>query len=370
MKNLSIMIKPASSLCNLRCKYCFYADIADLRDVKSYGIMPISSMHTMLERIHDQLSPGDRLTFAFQGGEPTLAGLPWFEDFVDTVKRWGKDIQVGFALQTNATGLTEDWCAFLTKNDFLVGVSWDILPQCHDGARVDAQGQGTNDLVRQALKRLSEHRVSYNVLCTLTRQAARHPQKIWKLLDEENISYVQFTPCLDALDQPKKNPFALTPQRFASFYSQLFPLWLADFRAGRYRSVRLFDDLVNLAAYGIPTSCGIDGRCQPQLVVEADGSVYPCDFYCLEQYRLGSILEDDLETLYHRSVTSSTKRPAPLPAQCGCCPYQAFCGGGCRRMRREVFCAEGASPCGYRQFLDSCMPQLKQLAREQRAFQR
>lgn len=369
MKNLSIMIKPASSLCNLRCKYCFYADIADIREVKSYGIMPIPSMHTMLQRIHDQLSDGDRLTFAFQGGEPTLAGLPWFEEFVNTVKGWEKRIQVSYTLQTNATLLDDGWCRFLAENHFLVGVSWDVLPQCHDETRVDPAGQGTNQLVRQAIKRLSEYRIPYNVLCTLTRQAARHPQKIWKQLEADGIAYVQFTPCLDALEQPNKNPFALTPQRFASFYSQLFPLWLADFRAGRYRSVRLYDDLVNLAAYGVPTSCGIDGRCQPQLVVEADGSVFPCDFYCLEQYRLGSILEDALETLFERSLASPTKVPAALPAQCGSCPYRAFCNGGCKRMRREVFCT-GDSACGYRLFLDSCMPQIQQIAREQRAFRR
>lgn len=365
MKNLSIMIKPASSLCNLRCKYCFYADIASLRQVKSYGIMPQQSVHNMLDKIHAQLEPGDKITFAFQGGEPTLAGLPWFLDFTDTVKRWEKKIEVSYALQTNATLLDDAWCAFLAENHFLVGVSWDILPDCHDGVRVDPAGQGTNRLVRQAMKHLSEHRVSYNVLCTLTRQAARHPQKIWKLLEAEGIAYVQFTPCLDALDQPGKNPFALTPQRFASFYSQLFPLWLAGFRQGRYRSVKLFDDLVNLAAFGVPTACGINGRCQPQLVVEADGSVYPCDFYCLEEYRLGSILEDDLEVLYQRSVTSPTKQFAPLPAQCNACTYRAFCGGGCKRMRREVFW--GSSFCGYRQFLDSCMPQILQIAREQRA---
>ena len=89
----------------------------------------------------------------------------------------------------------------------------------------------------------------------------------------------------------------MTPQRFSQFYNQLFPLWLEDYRKGDYRSVKLFDDVVNLMAYGIPTACGIHGRCQPQLVVEADGSVYPCDFYCLDEYRVGNILENSLDEL-------------------------------------------------------------------------
>ena len=138
MKQLSIMLKPASSLCNLRCRYCFYADITDLREVRSYGVMPPEKMREMLEKLEAQLAPGDRLTFAFQGGEPTLAGLPWFQEFTEITGRWDPDITVRYALQTNATLLTDDWCRYLAAHGYLVGVSLDLLPQCHDSARAAA----------------------------------------------------------------------------------------------------------------------------------------------------------------------------------------------------------------------------------------
>lgn len=360
------MIKPASSLCNLRCRYCFYADIADLRDIKSYGVMPVEQMRQMLRHLESQLSAGDQINFTFQGGEPTLAGLPWFQEFSGITDRWNPKINVRFALQTNATMLNEDWCQYLAAHQYLVGVSLDLLPQCHDDARVSASGDGTFQRCLHAVELLNAFHVEYNILCTLTRQIAKHPQKVWRVLKEYDIRYVQFTPCLDALNSPGKNPYALTPQRFSQFYNQLFPLWLADYQKGQYRSVKLFDDVINLMAYGIPTACGIHGKCQPQLVVEANGSVYPCDFYCLDEYQIGSILENSLDELLAAARLSPAQKRSPLPKICADCPYLHFCGGNCKRMQREITCTELDRVCGYREFLNTAGPALQQIAQQQK----
>lgn len=362
MKQLTIMIKPASSLCNLRCRYCFYADVAGMREVKAYGVMSEENTGLMLTRLREQLLPGDRINFAFQGGEPTLAGLSWFQKFTDICGQWDPEIAVTYALQTNAVALDMQWCQYLSAHQYLVGVSWDVLPQCHDAARTDASGAGTYRKCLDAIKLLEQFHVEYNVLCTLTRQIAKHPQKVWQEIRKYDIRYVQFTPCLDALDKPGTNPYALTPQRFAQFYNQLFPLWLADLQKGQYRSVKLFDDVMNLMAYGVPTACGIHGRCQPQLVVESDGSVYPCDFYCLDEYRLGSMFENSLDELLDAAQQSAAHKRPPLPALCGECPYLTFCGGNCKRMQREIACTQQSSICGYREFLNACGASLRRLA--------
>lgn len=364
MKQFSIMLKPTSSLCNLRCRYCFYTDLAQQREVASYGMMSPEMRDTMLRRLQPQLESGDRVQFCFQGGEPTLVGLDWFQGFTHQTRQWEPTIAVEYALQTNATQLDGDWCRFLAEQHFLVGISLDLLPQCHDEARPDVGGQGSFARCVKALELLEQAGVEYNVLCTLTRQVAKHPQQVWRALKQHHISYVQFTPCLDALGHPGKNSYALTPQRFAQFYNQLFPLWLADWERGEFCSVKLFDDVLNLIAYGIPTACGIHGRCQPQLVVEADGSVYPCDFYCLEQYRVGSILDDALEDLLEAARFSPAQQPQPLPPLCGGCPYLSFCNGGCKRMRREIACAGEGNFCGYREFLNCWGSSLRQLAQK------
>lgn len=205
MKQLSIMIKPDSSLCNLRCRYCFYADVADLRDVKSYGIMSIAHQEQMLRKLETQLAAGDKINFAFQGGEPTMAGLSWFQHFTEITGQWNPAITVTYALQTNGTLLNEEWCQYLADHSYLVGLSLDLLPQCHDDARVDTAGKGTWQRLMHTIELLNRFHVEYNVLCTLTRQIARQPQKVWKSIKALDIRYTQFTPCLDALDTPGKH---------------------------------------------------------------------------------------------------------------------------------------------------------------------
>lgn len=361
MKNISIMLKPASSLCNMRCQYCFYADETKMRQVRSYGLMSNETLEKILRNIRSSLQPGDQINFAFQGGEPMLAGLDFYRYFVKLVDGWGKGIRVTYALQTNGLLLDEEWCRFLAGNHFLAGISLDLLPVCHDEARRNAQGQGTYGQVMEGIRLMEQYQVEYNVLCTLTRKIAKYPQKVWKVITKNDFRWVQFTPCLDELSGEQKSPYALTPQDFASFYIQLFACWLDDYRKGAYRSIKLFDDLVNYLGRGIPTSCGINGKCQPQLVVEADGSVFPCDFYCLDEYLLGNFTEQTLEELYLLSVQSEM-RVREKNAFCRTCPYEQICGGGCKRMQQEVYCG-GEGKCGMRSFLDYSMRELRQIAR-------
>lgn len=365
------MIKPASSLCNLRCKYCFYTDVSEHREICSYGIMTQETTDALLASLEAGMKDGDHLIITFQGGEPCLAGLDYFKYFTDQISRWNKEVRVDYALQTNGTLIDEAWCDFLLDKKFLVGISYDLLPQAHDLARVDAKGKGTYKAVTRTIQLLDRKKVDYNILCTLTNPIARHPQQVWKKICEADFRYVQFTPCMDDLDSSGKNPYALTPERFASFYIQLFQLWYRDYRAGRYRSIKFFDDVINLLAFGIPTACGIDGLCRPQLVVEADGSSYPCDFYCLDPYRLGNLAHDSLESLLASPrMTSFLERPRDQVDLCATCPYEVFCGGGCPRMQAFTSCSAQDQSCGYRTFLDACGEALLDIVKEQKALRR
>ncbi len=370
MRNLSVMIKPASSLCNMRCRYCFYADISDMRKVRSFGIMSDETVDLMLANIFTDLDDGDRLSLAFQGGEPTLAGLPWFEHAVRKVNELRGGVEVSYAIQTNGLLLDESWCEFFVRNKFLVGLSFDILPESHDPDRVDADGDGTYKRVLAAMKLLGKYRIDQNVLCTLTNRTARHPGKVWDQISKLDIRYVQFTPCLGELDRPGESVYALTPKRYASFYKDVFDKWYDEFASGRYRSVRLFDDLVNLLAFGTETSCGILGRCEPQLVVEADGGVYPCDFFCLDEYGLGSFTDLTVRELFERSAASPTKFRGELPSFCQKCTFMTICCGGCKRMQREVYCTEGDTYCGYQDFLTYVYPRLAVIAEREREWHR
>lgn len=353
MKTLNIMIKPASSLCNMRCKYCFYADVSNMRSVCSYGLMTEETVNAILEKVKADLNEGDKVSFAFQGGEPTLAGLDFFERFVSIVSQWN-GVTVSYALQTNGVLLDDDWCDFLKGHNFLVGISFDLLPDAHGSVRVDEKGESTYKRVAESIKLLQKHKVEFNVLCTLTNPIARHPEKVWKELKRLGIDYVQFTPCLADLES-EGSLYALTPKRFASFYTLLFQLWYKDYQKGSYLSVKLFDDVVNLMILGRPTSCGMNGVCNPQLVIEADGSAYPCDFYCLDQYKLGNLTTHSVSQLLSSPVAEKfSSRPTDAPSLCKECNYKAFCNGNCPRMRKEICCSNNDSYCGYQDFLNKC----------------
>ena len=113
MANLSFLVKPASGHCNMRCRYCFYEDETSARESGNTGIMSLETADALIEEAFAAQRPGEAVTFAFQGGEPTLAGLDYFRHFVAKVKAVNnKNILVSYAIQTNGLSLDRDWAAF------------------------------------------------------------------------------------------------------------------------------------------------------------------------------------------------------------------------------------------------------------------
>lgn len=358
MKQFSVMIKPASSLCNLRCRYCFYADVSEQREVKSFGVMKTDTVTAMLEHIFVDLDAGDLVTFAFQGGEPTLAGLTYFQNFVDQVKGYKGNVRVNYAMQTNGIVLDDAWLDFLRAHRFLVGLSLDGDAALHNQNRVDGAAKGTFSQVMAAKRRMEAKGVDYNVLCVLTNEAARYPARLWKFIRKEKIQFIQFIPCLGPLDEDDASPWALTAKRFAHFYTGLFPLWLEAIKHGQYVSVKLFDDILNLVLRREETACGMLGNCHPQLVVEADGSFYPCDFFVLDEYRLGNFVDMTVRQAFEANIRSGFARDHQVrPERCHSCSWKSMCNGGCKRMRMGVYVDE-TGYCGYDDFLNKCFHDL------------
>lgn len=362
MKHISVLIKPASGLCNIRCRYCFYANVSSLREVQSYGKMTLTTMEKMIDQIYIDLEDGDELSLTFQGGEPTLAGLPYFEKLTNYVGVQGKKVKVHYAIQTNGMLINEKWCHFLKKYQFLVGLSIDGNPMYHDLNRVDVKGRGTYHRVMLTKQLFDQYQVDYNVLCVLTNPLAKQPKKVFQFMKKENIKYIQFIPCLDDFYVEKRSSYALTPKRFASFYRTIFQLWLEEFRQGNYISVKLFDDVVNLFCREKITACGILGNCQVQYVIEADGSVYPCDFYVLDEYRLGFIQEKSLRELFEQeNARRFVCEKRQENSFCATCPFKAACGGGCKRMKDAMYVDEQGAFCGYQSFLKLFLPHLEEI---------
>ena len=181
MPPLSIMIKPASGLCNLRCKYCFYGDVTSLRSVPSYGIMNETTAEKLITSALE-FANGETVAFAFQGGEPLLAGKKLFEFFVDTVKKRNtKNSRIFYSVQTNGTLIDDAWAEFFAKNKFLVGLSLDGDLDSNS-FRVDEKGANSYYRILRGAGLLRRHGADFNILSVLTGRSADNCEKIYRHL--------------------------------------------------------------------------------------------------------------------------------------------------------------------------------------------
>ena len=331
------LLKPASGDCNLRCRYCFYHDEMCSRENSSYGRMSPETLEAVISKAMAEAE--GQCTFGFQGGEPTLAGLPFFEQVIALQKKYGRpDLQVYNALQTNGTLLDEAWAAFLREHRFLVGLSLDGDESLHNLYRVDAAGRGTFSRVEAAADLLRRHGVEFNILTVVTAQTAKNIRRVYRYFQRKGFSYQQYIPCLDPLeDERGSQKYSLTPQLYGRFLVTLFDLWYEDRMAGRFMYNRYFDNLLGIRLGCQPEACGMLGHCGIQYAVEADGSVYPCDFYMLDGYCIGNFRENTLAEMdARRQELGFLQKSAQTHEDCHRCPWVALCRGGCRRDRPEL----------------------------------
>ncbi|MEG0330253.1 MAG: SPASM domain-containing protein [Longicatena sp.] len=360
MKNRTFLIKPVSSNCNLMCKYCFYVDVSEHREIKSNGIMTYETMQLLIDKALRETE--HIIAFAFQGGEPTLAGLSYFEAFVQYVETNKKSTQrVSYSIQTNGILLDDAWCSFFHKYNFLIGISLDGYQENHDYFRMTASKSPTYKSVMKSIAVLRKYEVEFNILTVLSAQLAKHPEKLYNFYKEQNFSYIQLIPCLSGLDE-KRNEYSLTPKLFASFYKLFYDLWLEDYKKGRYLSVTLFDNIIPLFIGIPPYQCGTLGQCNPQLVVESNGGVYPCDFYVLDKYYGGNIKSMELDTIENCSAFSIFKEEGKTTKRlCSLCEFRKICNGNCKRIN-SVFLEENY--CGYQDFLQHAASSMSQIAKK------
>lgn len=357
MKNRFMMIKPASGNCNLRCEYCFYCDEMEHRKGPSCGCMDEETMRAV---IRASLSGDvDGCTFGFQGGEPTLWGLPRFRDFVNCVEAQNeRKIPVQYFLQTNGCTLDREWAEFFRANQFLIGVSVDGTIHTHDRYRKTRDGQGTYVRAMEGIQCLREVGVPFNVLTVVHSGVAVAAEKVYKTLRKQGFSYLQFIPCLDALDGERRG-YSLTAEGYGRFLCSVFDLWYQEWESGTQVSVRQFENYVDMLCGYEPESCDMRGCCGINYVVEVDGSVYPCDFYALDEWRLGNLREDTLEQIDAARAASGFTNGRPLPEACRACKWLMLCRNGCRRHlqgRENRFCRS------YQMFFEHAIERLERVA--------
>ena len=330
-----VMVKPVGSLCNHGCSYCYYLPTAALYQGDG-GVMDDTLLEACIRQTIEACD-GDAVSFCWHGGEPLLAGLPFFRKAVRLQRRYAGGKRVDNSLQTNGLLVDDNWCRFFRDNDFLIGISIDGPKDIHDAFRKAHSGVSSFNAVIRAIGLFRRYRVEFNTLSVVSSLSEGRGVEIYRFFrDTVGSRFMQFLPAAD-----RQLPWAVSAKGYGRFLTDIFDEWVSR-DVGEY-FVQMFD--ATLAGwYGVtPGVCTVNDVCNDSLVVERNGDVYPCDHFVRPGLCLGNIRESTLGELFSSAARADFARIkcGGLAAECRECKYAFACHGECPEHRvngRNVLC--------------------------------
>ena len=302
-------------------------------------------------------SEGPLLSFTWHGGEPCLAGLDFFRMAVELQK---KHLPGGWKchnnLQTNGLLLDENWCSFLAKENFDVGLSIDGTMEIHDKHRKDNAGGSSFNKVIKSLELLLSHGVNADILCTVNNDTVKRPLDVYRSLKKLGTGWIQFIPIVRYMDG-KPDLYTVSGMDYGNFLSSIFDEWVTK-DLGTF-NVQLFAESMRVLSGGEASLCWMRKECGRALILEKDGAVYSCDHYVRDDYRLGNIMESHLGELCNSAfqINFGEEKNSLLPEDCKSCNHLNLCRGGCPKDRH----VEGLNHLceGYKRFFSHAKPAME-----------
>ena len=331
----SVLVKPAGPDCNLACQYCFYLEKSELFPHSKKHRMSLEVLEEMIRQVMQYGAPS--VSFGWQGGEPTLMGLEFFQKAVEFQQKYGRDKTVGNGLQTNGIMIDKEWAGFLTKYNFLIGLSLDGPQHVHDHYRVNLGGKGSWNTVVDHGKLLLDSGASVNALTVVNDYSVQFPEEIYNFHKGLGLTFQQYIPCVetDPMDRTKAASFSVSAEQYGEFLCRVFDLWINDFKNGEpTTSIRHFDSVFHTYVGVTPPECTLLKECGTYVVIEHNGEVYSCDFFVNPEWKLGHIMEGNLYDFLnsdHQYAFGQMK--ASLPQPCLDCQWLPYCWGGCTKDR-------------------------------------
>ena len=329
MKPFQLLIKPVSFDCNLRCDYCFY-----LRVSSEYPEYQHPRMNgTVLEKLISQFLKFrfNESIFTWQGGEPTLAGIKFFEKVVALQQKYGTSGQlIGNALQTNGILVNDEWAKLFNKYNFLIGLSLDGPKEFHDKYRKSIGKKSVWENVMKTIVHFKNNKVEFNILCVVSKANVNYAEKVYKFFVDNGFYHLQFIPALEEEESGKTASYSISSAQYGKFLCKLFDEWRKE---PNIVSIRTFESIL---AYnlGYPKgNCVFEKECADYLLVEWNGDVYPCDFFVKKECKLGNILNEDFSTLKKRRNQKFEHLKSKLSKDCVKCNWLQHCFGGCVKER-------------------------------------
>lgn len=350
----NVMLKPAGSLCNLDCQYCYYLDKSAI-----YGGREPKMTEQMLEAVirkYIEAIDVDSVCFNWHGGEPLILGLDFYRKAVEFEKKYADGKRIHNTLQTNGTLLTGEWTEFFSKNDFLIGISIDGPADIHDRYRCDKGGAPTFSRVLSGIALLRSGGVEFNTMSTVNHRSEGRGLEVYQFLKSLGSHFMQFMPVVEHVKYPLRSdgrpdkkarafivdpsepdaglaPWSVDSLSFGRFLIDIFDYWVRN-DIGQY-FVNVFDSALANWCGAPPGTCAYAQTCGGNAVIEHNGDLYSCDHFVYPKYRLGNIMEDDIRSMMtsDRQLKFGVDKRNDLPAKCLRCEYFFACNGECPKHR-------------------------------------
>lgn len=350
----NLMLKPAGSLCNLDCHYCYYLDKADIYG----GVEPRMSLEMLETVVRTYIAANDvpEVTFNWHGGEPLVLGLDFYRKALEFERKYADGKIIHNTLQTNGTLVDREWARFFRTHDFLIGISLDGPADIHDRYRRDKGGVPTFGRVMRGLDILRGEGVEFNTLSTVNKASEGRGLEVYQFLKSVGSRHLQFMPVVEHIQYPPGRngkpskalrPFIVDPAAegariapwsvgdlaYGTFLCDIFDWWVRN-DVGRYY-VNQFDAALANWCGVLPGTCVYAKTCGGNSVIEHNGDVYPCDHFVYPKYRLGNIADESLRGLMEspRQARFGIDKRNTLPSKCFRCPWLFACNGECPKHR-------------------------------------
>lgn len=373
VRDFLIMAKPNGAICNLDCRYCYYLEKNQLYPESSSFRMPPYVLEDYIAQCI-KATPGPSVKFSWHGGEPTLLGLDYYREIVALQRKHlppGK--RVANSLQTNGTTLDAQWCYFLAKEGFFVGLSLDGPQEQHDRYRVNKGQQPTHADVMRGLRLLQRHGVHLDILCVVHDQNVEQPLEVYRFLKENGARSITFLHLVERVKGApgEVGPHSVPPEGYGKFLCAIFDEWVRQ-DVGQI-AVQIFDEGLRVALGKEQGLCIFRKTCGNVLALEHNGDLFSCDHFVDHEHRLGNVMETPLvELLTHPKQTEfGQAKQRSLPRQCRACEVLPLCNGGCPkdRLSRTLEGEDGLNYlCGaYKRFFSHTRPHIQRMAALMRA---
>ena len=378
------MLKPAGSLCNLRCKYCYYFEKNQLyQQDKNHVITDALLEKFIKDYIESQVSP--EVLFTWHGGETLMRPIAFYEKALELQKFYGRGRHIENCIQTNGTLITDEWCKFFKENAFLVGVSIDGPQEFHDEYRKTAGGGPSFQKVMKGIRLLNKHGVEWNALAVVNDFNVDYPLDFYHFFKEIGCHYTQFTPIVERIvtridgltlapgmtEGGEITDFSVTSEQWGDFLCTIFDEWVRN-DVGNYY-VQLFDATLANWVGVTPGICSMSENCGHAGVMEYNGDVYSCDHFVYPEYKLGNLKEKTLYEMMNsaKQMEFAKNKKQRLPQQCKECKFLFACHGECPKNRflRDRYGMPGLNYLckGYYKFFEHVAPYMDFMKKEYEA---